>query len=201
MRRAFSAGAAAALLCGATAAPLRAETTKVDVELCLAADGSGSIAEDEFRFQRAGYAAAIADPQVLDAIRSGLHGRIALALMEWGGADSMNEIVGWMLVAHEESAAQFGARLVADPRIGATGYTGSRAAGLALKAAADAAGKPIYLELSSVNPVVILPGAIDERCDKIVDEYATSCLITLAPLAYVMPSKFTSTACTSGISQ
>ena len=37
----------------------------------------------------------------------------------------------------------------------ATGYTGSRAAGLQLKAAADAAGKPIYLELSSVNPVVI----------------------------------------------
>jgi NADP-dependent aldehyde dehydrogenase len=70
-----------------------------------------------------------------------------------------------------------GARLVADPRVGATGYTGSRAAGLALKAAADAAGKPIYLELSSVNPVVILPGAIDERCDKIVDEYATSCLM------------------------
>jgi NADP-dependent aldehyde dehydrogenase len=70
-----------------------------------------------------------------------------------------------------------GARLVSDLRTGATGYTGSRAAGLALKAAADAAGKPIYLELSSVNPVVILPGAIDERCDKIVEEYATSCLM------------------------
>jgi 2,5-dioxopentanoate dehydrogenase len=36
--------------------------------------------------------------------------------------------------------------------LGAVGYTGSRAAGLKLKAAADAAGKPIYLELSSVNP-------------------------------------------------
>ena len=52
-----------------------------------------------------------------------------------------------------------GERLVADPRVGATGYTGSRSAGLKLKAAADAAGKPIYLELSSVNPVVILPGS------------------------------------------
>ena len=38
-----------------------------------------------------------------------------------------------------------GARAVADPRVGATGYTGSRAAGLTLKSAADAAGKPIYL--------------------------------------------------------
>ena len=65
-----------------------------------------------------------------------------------------------------------GERLVADPRIGATGYTGSRGAGLKLKAAADAAGKPIYLELSSVNPVVILPGALGERRDDIADEFA-----------------------------
>ena len=56
-----------------------------------------------------------------------------------------------------------GERLVADPRTGATGYTGSRSAGLKLKAAADAGGKPIYLELSAVNPVVMLPGALAER--------------------------------------
>ncbi len=70
-----------------------------------------------------------------------------------------------------------GERLVADPRVGATGYTGSRHAGLALKAAADRAGKPIYLELSSVNPVVILPGALRERLDAIADEYLTSVLM------------------------
>jgi NADP-dependent aldehyde dehydrogenase len=70
-----------------------------------------------------------------------------------------------------------GARAVADPRIGATGYTGSRAAGLALKAAADAAGKPIYLELSSINPVVILPGALHARGDDVAGEFAGSCLM------------------------
>jgi len=70
-----------------------------------------------------------------------------------------------------------GARLVSDGRIGTTAYTGSRAAGLRLKAAADAAGKPIYLELSSVNPVVLLPGALTERGDKLVDELAGSCLL------------------------
>ena len=70
-----------------------------------------------------------------------------------------------------------GERLVSDPRVGATGYTGSRSAGLKLKAAADAAGKPIYLELSSVNPVVILPGALQERADSIADEFTTSCLM------------------------
>ncbi len=72
---------------------------------------------------------------------------------------------------------QDGERLVSDPRVGATGYTGSRAAGLALKAAADKAGKPIYLELSSVNPVVILPGAVATRSDQIVEEFTTSCLM------------------------
>lgn len=70
-----------------------------------------------------------------------------------------------------------GERLVADPRCGATGYTGSRRAGLALKAAADRAGKPIYLELSSVNPVVMTPGALRERREALVDEFMTSVLM------------------------
>ena len=70
-----------------------------------------------------------------------------------------------------------GLRLVADPRLGATGYTGSRSSGLKLKAAADAAGKPIYLELSSINPVVLLPGALRERMQAIVQEFVTSCLL------------------------
>ncbi len=69
-----------------------------------------------------------------------------------------------------------GEKFVADSRVGATGYTGSRSAGLKLKAAADAAGKPIYLELSSVNPVVILPGALEERAADIATEFTGSCL-------------------------
>ena len=70
-----------------------------------------------------------------------------------------------------------GEQLVADPRLGATGYTGSRHAGLKLKAAADAAGKPIYLELSSVNPVVLLSHAIANRSAELVDEFTGSCLM------------------------
>ncbi|MEO6002171.1 MAG: aldehyde dehydrogenase (NADP(+)) [Opitutus sp.] len=70
-----------------------------------------------------------------------------------------------------------GERLVADARTGSVGYTGSRHAGLKLKAAADAAGKPIYLELSSVNPVIILPGALAERGAKIAEEFTASCLM------------------------
>ncbi len=70
-----------------------------------------------------------------------------------------------------------GERMVSDPRCGATGYTGSRSAGLALKTVADRAGKPIYLELSSVNPVVFTPAALAERADKLVEEYVGSVLM------------------------
>ncbi len=75
-------------------------------------------------------------------------------------------------ISHED-----GSRLVSHPKIGATGYTGSRHAGLALKGAADRAGKPIYLELSSINPVVILPGALEERADQVAEEFTGSCLM------------------------
>jgi NADP-dependent aldehyde dehydrogenase len=70
-----------------------------------------------------------------------------------------------------------GTQLVAHPKIGASGYTGSRRAGLVLKQAADAAGKPIYLELSSINPVFVLPGAIAERAAAIAEEFTGSCLL------------------------
>ena len=68
-----------------------------------------------------------------------------------------------------------GALLVSHPDIGATGFTGSKAAGLQLKEAADKAGKPIYLEMSSVNPVFILPGALGERGSDIAAEFFSSC--------------------------
>lgn len=70
-----------------------------------------------------------------------------------------------------------GERLVSDPRVGAIGYTGSRHAGLKLKAAADQAGKPFYAELSSVNPVIILPGALEEKLEDIAGQFCTSCLM------------------------
>ena len=72
---------------------------------------------------------------------------------------------------------EVGKQLVSHPLIGATGYTGSRRAGLVLKEAADKAGVPIYLELSSINPVTILPGAIRERAEEIADEFLGSCLL------------------------
>jgi 2,5-dioxopentanoate dehydrogenase len=68
-----------------------------------------------------------------------------------------------------------GTRLAGDARLGAIGFTGSRAGGLALKAAADAAGIPAYVELSSVNPVFLLPGALAERGAALAQEFFASC--------------------------
>jgi alpha-ketoglutaric semialdehyde dehydrogenase len=70
-----------------------------------------------------------------------------------------------------------GFKLVSHPLVGATGFTGSKSAGLRLKAAADQAGKPIYLEMSSVNPIFILPGALEERLTAIADELFGSCAL------------------------
>jgi len=69
-----------------------------------------------------------------------------------------------------------GLRLVSDPRIGAVSFTGSRAAGLRLKRAVEDSGKPIYLEMSSINPVIFLPGAVVEREEELVRELVDSCL-------------------------
>ncbi|MBB4617124.1 aldehyde dehydrogenase (NADP(+)) [Sphingomonas abaci] len=58
-----------------------------------------------------------------------------------------------------------GAALVRDPRIQAVGFTGSRGGGLALLNLAQAREVPIpvYAEMSSINPVVLLPHALAAR--------------------------------------
>jgi NADP-dependent aldehyde dehydrogenase len=67
-----------------------------------------------------------------------------------------------------------GLRLVADPRVGATGFTGSQRAGEQLFRAASAAGRVIWVEMGSVNPVVLLPGSLAERGTSIADELTAS---------------------------
>jgi len=93
----------------------------VDLELVFAADGSGSIDNEELAFQRAGYAAAITDPVVLNAIRGGFHQKIAVAYVEWGSAFSQHTIVDWTVIDGPESAQRFADQLVAEPRA-ATGW-------------------------------------------------------------------------------
>ena len=91
-------------------APASAET-KVDLELILMADASGSIDHGEFLLQRRGYALALRDPRVLDAIQNGPLGRIALAYVEWSGPGHQTPIVPWTLIGDRAGLADFANRL------------------------------------------------------------------------------------------
>lgn len=100
--------AAASFAAGAVARP-------VDLELVLAVDVSGSIDPVEARLQRDGYVAALRHPDVIEAIQSGEHGRIALAYVEWAGHEHRILVLDWTEVSDAASAEAFAARLAQAP--------------------------------------------------------------------------------------
>jgi alpha-ketoglutaric semialdehyde dehydrogenase len=77
------------------------------------------------------------------------------------------------------SGADIGSALVADPRVKAVGFTGSRAGGVALMKIAAARPEPIpvYAEMSSINPVYLLPEALKNRADAIATGFVNSMLM------------------------
>jgi hypothetical protein len=101
-------------LAALSTAALAAE--EVDLLLVLAADVSRSIDNAKFQLQREGYAAAVSDPRVLEAIRSGRTGRIALTFVEWSGVGSQRVVIDWTTISSAESAKLFGDRLLEAPR-------------------------------------------------------------------------------------
>jgi len=92
------------------------EKIKVDLELNLMADGSGSIEYDEFLLQRRGYAKALCDRRVIDSIRFGPKGRIALAYVEWSGPEFKEKIVQWTMIQTKQDIEAFAKRLEDHPR-------------------------------------------------------------------------------------
>lgn len=74
------------------------------------------------------------------------------------------------------SGREVGIALVSDPRIKAVGFTGSRSGGLALIQAAQARPEPIpvYAEMSSINPVLLFPAALQTRTQALADGFVAS---------------------------
>lgn len=72
-----------------------------------------------------------------------------------------------------------GQQLVSHPVIKAVGFTGSRAGGLALMRAAAARPEPIpvYAEMSSINPVFLLPGALAARANSIATSFVEALIL------------------------
>jgi hypothetical protein len=89
---------------------------QVDLLLVLAADVSRSVDDAKFLLQRDGYGAAMSDPEVLAAIKSGPHQRIAICFLEWSGVGAQKLVVDWASIDGAESARRLGDRVVEAPR-------------------------------------------------------------------------------------
>ncbi|MEA2870777.1 MAG: hypothetical protein QOH67_753 [Hyphomicrobiales bacterium] len=89
---------------------------QVDLLLVLASDVSRSVDTRKFELQRQGYAAALSNPRVIEAIRSGPHGRIAICFVEWSGATSQKLVIDWTIVSDAASARRIGDQMLELPR-------------------------------------------------------------------------------------
>jgi len=99
----------------ALSAPARA-AEQVDLLLVLASDVSRSVDTRKFQLQREGYAAALSNPRVVEAIKSGPHGRIAICFVEWSGATSQKLVIDWTVVSDAASARKIGDQMIELPR-------------------------------------------------------------------------------------
>ena len=109
-----------ALRCGW---PLEQRTVARQLLLVQAADVSGSVDESKFDLQRSGYAAAFSNPRVIEAIRTGPNGRIAVAFIEWSGILQQKTVIDWTS-ATMRWHGQFGDHIMETPRAFARNSTG-----------------------------------------------------------------------------
>lgn len=96
--------------------PAAARAERVDLELVLLADATGSIDQAELLFQRRGYAQALQSPEVLGAIAQGFDQRIAVTYVEWAAPDAQDTVVPWTVIDGAASASAFAERLMTAPR-------------------------------------------------------------------------------------
>jgi hypothetical protein len=88
----------------------------VDLQLVLAVDTSGSVSEERFELQKRGYVAAFRNPRLLDAIRSGSTGAIAVTMAQWTGPAMQIQVVPWMLIKDDASMQAFADAIDRAPR-------------------------------------------------------------------------------------
>jgi len=93
-----------------------AAAEEVDLLLVLSSDVSRSVDHPKFLLQREGYATAISDPNVLEAIKSGPHQRIAVAFVEWSGFGAQKLVIDWTIIDGPAAARKFGDQLLELPR-------------------------------------------------------------------------------------
>ncbi len=121
-----------AVLCGGllpavSPAAAKGGSVPVDVELVLAVDVSFSMDPEEQRLQREGYFEALRSPFVLEAIRRGINGRIAVAYVEWAGSPSQEIVADWHVIEDRADVERFIAVIQAKPpkRLSRTSISGA----------------------------------------------------------------------------
>jgi hypothetical protein len=100
---------------GVPASPPASAAEPVDVELVIAVDVSLSMSTEELEIQRRGYAAALVDDNVIEAIKDGTYGRIAATYVEWAGQNTQHIVVPWTIISSREEAQAFVDKLTANP--------------------------------------------------------------------------------------
>jgi hypothetical protein len=96
--------------------PVARAAEEVDLLLVLSSDVSRSVDAPKFKLQRDGYAAAIVNPRVIQAIRSGALGKIAISFVEWSGVGAQKIVIDWTVIRDEATAKDFSAQIIEAPR-------------------------------------------------------------------------------------
>jgi hypothetical protein len=89
---------------------------EVDLLLVLSSDVSRSVDAQKFKLQRDGYASAIVNPRVIQAIRSGSLGKIGVSFVEWSGVGAQRIVIDWTIIRDEATAKDFSAQIIEAPR-------------------------------------------------------------------------------------
>ncbi|WP_428485870.1 DUF1194 domain-containing protein [Rhodopila sp.] len=102
------------LLSMSAAPPAKAED--VDVALVLVTDVSRSIDDSEFKLEKDGYSVAFTNQRVLEAIKGGPVGKIAVAYLEFASSFEVRTVLDWTVIRDAASARAFADQLAAAPR-------------------------------------------------------------------------------------
>ncbi len=212
-------------LVAVTARPLEAAPTTrggasqrastVDVELVLAVDISYSMDADELALQREGYARALTSTEFLNALREGIHGKVAVTYFEWAGAGEQRVVVPWRVVEGPESAGSVASEIMAAPirRAARTSISGALLFGASLFETSGHRGIRRVIDISgdgannngplvtiarddvlsrgiTINglPVMLKRPSYSTMDIELLDEYYEDCVIG-GPGAFVVPVK------------
>lgn len=89
--------------------------TRVDLELVLAVDTSGSVDMSEYRLQMRGLALAFRDPAIIAAIQGTGAAGIAVTLVHWSSAGEQRQIVAWTRIHDSATSRRFAGMIEARP--------------------------------------------------------------------------------------